>query len=539
MATVIALLAAVPYLPVIRDYFIQDDFGVVALLSQKPALYFPRWFVSTWMDDIWGYTPDEIRPFPAVTYQIAALWGAASPVANHVINIAFHAINALLVWQIARRAAGLGPAASCAAALIFAWLPMQAESVAWVTGRVDSIPACFYLASFLLFARWRTEGARWLYVWSVVCCFLALFSKQNAITLAPALVLYDIVTPRPARYGEPPARRMAWADGWRFIQPYVPYVILTVAYLALRYVLFGEVAREGMLTAERIRISLLELSTHLKRMAFGEPGVLMSGVRALAIVGSAAAAVAVLAGRSALDGRGRLPRAAVYFLGVWIVLGAAPTLVAGYASPRHMYLASVGWAVGIGIALDAIAPSRSRWVRGAAVVAAVALLAAYGGQLRGVVATWRVRAAVSQRAVADMEREALAAPAGTLIIAGAPRASWNFALPHALRPPFTRVDLSHRVTVISHSSLHCCAADQWEAYTRLSLRTWLARTDRPSVIALYWDPRSGAVSRVSDRDEPYLRPLMEILAGTGDRTALDEGIADTLTQLVATRGAAP
>ena len=60
----------------ITNYFVQDDFGVVALLSQKPASYFPRWFVSTWMDDIWGFTPDEIRPFPAVTYQLAALWGA-------------------------------------------------------------------------------------------------------------------------------------------------------------------------------------------------------------------------------------------------------------------------------------------------------------------------------------------------------------------------------------------------------------------------------------------------------------------------------
>ena len=65
-AALVALAATVPYLPVLHDYFIQDDFGVVALLSQKPASAFPGWFVSTWMDDIWGYTPDEIRPFPAV-----------------------------------------------------------------------------------------------------------------------------------------------------------------------------------------------------------------------------------------------------------------------------------------------------------------------------------------------------------------------------------------------------------------------------------------------------------------------------------------
>ena len=98
----ICLAAALPYLSTIDNYFAQDDFGVVQLLAGKPASYFPRWFTTTWMDDIWGFIPDEIRPFPAVTYQFTALWGAASPVANHVVNIAFHVANGLLVFAVAR-----------------------------------------------------------------------------------------------------------------------------------------------------------------------------------------------------------------------------------------------------------------------------------------------------------------------------------------------------------------------------------------------------------------------------------------------------
>ena len=61
----IALAATLPYLSTIDNYFAQDDFGVVQLLAGKPAAYFPRWFTTTWMDDIWGFIPDEIRPFPA------------------------------------------------------------------------------------------------------------------------------------------------------------------------------------------------------------------------------------------------------------------------------------------------------------------------------------------------------------------------------------------------------------------------------------------------------------------------------------------
>ena len=48
--------------------------------------------------------------------------------------------------------------AAFAAGVVFAVLPMQTESVAWVTGRVDSMPAFFYLAAFLLYCRWRADG---------------------------------------------------------------------------------------------------------------------------------------------------------------------------------------------------------------------------------------------------------------------------------------------------------------------------------------------------------------------------------------------
>ena len=74
----ICLAASLPYVSTAGNYFVNDDFGVVQLLSQKPPLYFPRWFVTSWMDDIWGATQDEVRPFPAVTYQLAAIWGATS-----------------------------------------------------------------------------------------------------------------------------------------------------------------------------------------------------------------------------------------------------------------------------------------------------------------------------------------------------------------------------------------------------------------------------------------------------------------------------
>jgi hypothetical protein len=527
----VVLAAALPYLPTLDNYFVQDDFGVVGLLSSKPAFFFPRWFVVPWMEDIWGYSPDELRPFVALTYQVAAQWNAGSPVLQHLLNVALHAGNALLVLAIAQRAAGLRLLPAAIAAVAFAVLPMQTESVAWVTGRVDSMPAFFYLLAFYLYVRWRQEGRLSAYAGSVAACFVALFSKQNTITLAPALLAYDVLLGHDAG----PAEAGHYVR-WRSLRALIPFVLLTAGYLLLRYQVFGQVARESMLSAARIDLFALDVSMHLRRMVFGEPGLSISTMRAATWVGACIAGVAATGALLARDTAARTLRPAAYFLVVWVVLGVAPTLVAGYASPRHMYLASVGWAVSLGLAFGVLWSARpQRVMRPVAMIAAAFVLAVYMARLVDEVRLWETRSMVSHRAVVDIEREATGSPPGTLIIAGAPRRSWDFALPHALRPPYTREDLTRRVTVVSDSSIHCCPAIVWEPYTRQALDAWLNRPDHPPVIALYWNPDTGVLSRVSDRDDPYLRSLMKVLLETRTVAALDEAIHDMLWALAAPR----
>jgi hypothetical protein len=526
LPVLLVLAAAVlPYVPALDDYFVQDDFGVIVALADKPLSYFPWWFTNTWMQGVWGYTPDEIRPFPALSYQIAALWGAASPVANHAINVALHAVNAWLVLALARTAMGLAAGPATFAALVFALLPMQTESVAWVTGRVDSMPACFYLACVLCYVRWRASGSRAMFAWSITFCFAALFTKQNAVTLCVALPLYDLVVLRlPAR------------PAWRSIRPYVPFVLLTAGYLALRYALFGEVAREGMLNAERVGLFLGDLSTHFRRMVYGEPGLRMSLVRAVGYLLTGLAAVTAVSAWRGDGSVSRLARPAAYFVVIWTALAMAPTLVAGYASPRHAYLASSGWALLLGVALEACWHVRpAPLVRRLAVALAAVVIVAYAWLLVKDVDRWGRRAALSRQAQADIVRETAQVPRGTLIVAGAPRTSWDFSLPHALGPPFTSEDLTARVSVISHSSLHCCPAHVWEPYTRERLRTWAADPSRPPVIAFHWDEATGTASRASDADDPFLRNMALWLLDTPGVADLDRRILEITDRFATVR----
>ena len=237
-------------------------------------------------------------------------------------------------------------------------------------------------------------------------------------------------------------------------------------------------------------------------------------------------------------GRRGLPlaMAAIFFGVVWIGAGVAPTLVAGYASPRHMYLASVGWAILLGLPVELAWRRETRAARAIAVTAAVVVLAVYAVQLRREVARWEARAGTSSRVVRDLEAEAQRLPAGALVVAGAPRPSFDFAVPHALRPPFTGRDVTAQLRVVTHSSIHCCPAHLWEPHTRGLLRAWLDDPARPPVAILHWDETSGQLLRVDDAAQPFIRALVPILAETRDVASLDAAILDVVEKLT---GAVP
>ena len=509
-ALAVCASAIVPYLTTLDDYFVRDDFGVVQLLAQKPASYFPRWFYTSWMDHIWGYTPDEIRPFPALSYQLTARGGASSPLLHHALNIALHAANGLLVLAIAIAAASLTLRAAVFAGVLFVLLPVHTESVAWITGRVDSMPALFYLASFLAYVRWRDGGparARW-YVVSVVVFFVALFTKQNAITMVGTLAAYDVVV-----------RRTRVLPITSFVWPYLPFALLTAGYLYLRYRLFGEVAREGTLNAQGLWDFVALFNRHLAHVVIGEH----TASRAAAwLVAAGVLLVAVWLARQS-SRAGMAIATLVYFGPVWWLIGVAPVMVAGYASPRHVYLAAVAWAIVVAIAFDHLSRrTRPRWRRFAA-AAAIATMALYVVPLQRSLSEWTMMAAVSHKAVRDLRDTALSAPERTLVIAGAPTRSWDWALPFAARPPFTRTNLYRRVFIISPRSLSCCTAP-WFGETRTAIREWSQSGGRDSVVVLRWDADSGALTEARSASMPQLTSLVRALADIDTPEDLDRNL---------------
>ncbi len=462
--------------------------------------------------------PDEVRPFPAVSYQLTALGGAASPFLHHALNIALHAANGLVVLAIALTVARLSLPAATLAAGVFVLLPVHGESVAWITGRVDSMPALFYMAAFWAFARWRDGGSRSapLYALSLAMLFVALFTKQTTITMVGTLAAWDLLI-------------VGWRRPfWPWVRAYVPFVLMTAGYLALRFLLFGQIVRESQLNAEGLGFFFRLFQHHLAHVVIGR---VTAGTAAWAtVVGIALCAAWLLRSRPPEERR-RVAALLLFFGPVWWVIGVAPTAVAGYESPRHVYLAAAGWAMVLGIVADmAWVGARGLPARRVVAAAALGVCAFYAVGLQRVVSEWNRMAAVSHQAVLDVRAEALASPPGTLIIVGAPTRSWEWSVPFSVRPPYTRVDLTTRAFIITPWLLHCCRG-QWFDDTRRILHDWDARHARAPIVILRWNQDTGALSRTTDREYPALRTLTEVLLELKSREALDSNILRLVEQL--------
>lgn len=109
----------------------------------------------------------------------------------HWENIAWHAMNAVLVFLAWHTMTGaLGRAAVVAA--LFALHPLHVESVAWISSRKDLLSTFFWLLGILAYVRWTRRRSLSGYVAVNACLVLALLAKPMAVTFPVTLLLLDL-----------------------------------------------------------------------------------------------------------------------------------------------------------------------------------------------------------------------------------------------------------------------------------------------------------------------------------------------------------
>ena len=173
-AALVAAASVAAYLPSFGSAFQFDDYNVI--------VNYPT--VHSW-DALFERAGAGVRAALKASYTLNWTLGGGSTFGFHLVNVALHALNAVLLFFIGRRIFPAHPNASLVAALLFALHPAQTEAVTYISGRSVSLMATLYLASMLLYLRGSS--------YSVIPFILALAIKETAVTLPVALLLIELV----------------------------------------------------------------------------------------------------------------------------------------------------------------------------------------------------------------------------------------------------------------------------------------------------------------------------------------------------------
>jgi protein O-mannosyl-transferase len=460
---VILGLCLIVGLPTIRsdNYFLGDDFGLVHHLHKVPLYRFLSYFVSDWTEGIYGFRLDELRPFLAFTYWLdSRLFGAANAQGYHATNIVLHILNGLLVLAIARSVAPGQKAVALLAASLFVLMPSHAEPISWISGRVDSVAALFYLSAFLCFVRFRLRQRRAWFIATLLVFVCGLFAKQSLVTFPLLILAYDVVY-APALHG---ATRSSVKSRYA---SHVPFFLLLAAYLWLRHNLFGNAVREELLTFAAFKEFASRqffYVTKLLPVADSASSTTRAWLATMMVLLLAACVCSLFVSRSRY---GLVIRRLIFFGAVWYAITIAPMVVT-YSSARHLYLTSAGLTIALAsLILPGRLSAETRWTAGRLIAAAVLVLL-YGLALRWNMGRWIENGVESQKFVTALPSLLRSVPRGSIVLIDIPETNraawfWSWGLPFALQEPFLPEDLYGQFAIVERPGVYCCPQNQWWA----------------------------------------------------------------------------
>jgi Flp pilus assembly protein TadD len=149
----------------------------------------------TWPGVIWAFSElhgeaTYWHPLTWLSHMLDCQLFGLKPAGHHLGNLFFHIINTLLLFVLLKRMTGRqGPSAIVAA--LFAFHPLQADSVAWVAERKNVLSTLFWILTLLAYVRYAARPGAWRYVLVFVLMALGLMAKPTLVTLPCVMLLLD------------------------------------------------------------------------------------------------------------------------------------------------------------------------------------------------------------------------------------------------------------------------------------------------------------------------------------------------------------
>ncbi|MEW6558159.1 MAG: tetratricopeptide repeat protein [Elusimicrobiota bacterium] len=228
--------------------FIFDDIGKIVenpdikkLSNLKAKLIYPYTNNKIWERN------DPSRPITYLTFTLNYYFGKLNTFGYHLFNLVVHIFNAILIFILTRKILLFFPQSPnfpisqflifpFFVALFFTVHPINISSVLYIFSRSVLLATFFYLMALLLFIK-ATEKNSLIslspisYLLSLICFILALFSRQDVVTLPIMILLVDYIF-------------LSDFNTKKVIEKkyyHIPFWILLVVYLLFRYFYFGDV----------------------------------------------------------------------------------------------------------------------------------------------------------------------------------------------------------------------------------------------------------------------------------------------------------
>ncbi len=189
--------------PAPRSFGPREWLFAVALVAAAFLVYYPAWHGGFLFDDdglllnnpvlrpgglARARVPGSYLNYWPLTYTLYRLEFEAwrlNPLGFHLVNIALHAISALLVWRVLVR---LKVPGAMFAAAIFALHPVNVESVAWISSLKNVLSLMLALVSVLFFLAYERQGGWWRSALALAAFGLSGLAKGMFITLPVVLL---------------------------------------------------------------------------------------------------------------------------------------------------------------------------------------------------------------------------------------------------------------------------------------------------------------------------------------------------------------
>lgn len=183
LAALLLLLTFMVYVPALRGGFVWDD---RYLLTENPLIQAQDGIRRFWLTT----EPPEYLPLTNTLHWLEWRVSGGRPALHHGVNVLFHALSAVVLWQVLRRLAVPG---AFATAMLFAVHPVAVASAAWISETKNTLSLFLSLLSLLAYLRAESvepgeAGRMRPYLLSLFCFLLALLSKASVVML-PAVML--------------------------------------------------------------------------------------------------------------------------------------------------------------------------------------------------------------------------------------------------------------------------------------------------------------------------------------------------------------